>query len=72
LQDPVEFTLTLDPEDESYLVFERDMNDTIKEAVTMFCKGLHHGMIVSGGNHYVVTQSDILQYVLEKSDSGSF
>ncbi len=64
LQDPIEVVLTLDPDDESYLLFERDIHDTISDCVLMFCKGLHHGMIVDGGNHYVVTQGDILSYLL--------
>jgi hypothetical protein len=70
LNDPIESTLTLDPDDESYLVYERNIQDTIQDCVLMFCKGLHHGMITNGVNHFIVTQSDVLQFIVDHDEKG--
>ncbi|KAH6565710.1 hypothetical protein BASA60_009829 [Batrachochytrium salamandrivorans] len=45
LSDPVELVLSLDPDDESYMVFEKDLHDTVHETLEAFTTGLHRALI---------------------------
>lgn len=70
LDDPIEWTLTLSYEDESYLVWERDVKDTCgdvcntNQALKAFANGLHSGVIMNGKQHLLLTQQDILRYII--------
>ncbi|KAJ3254784.1 hypothetical protein HK103_006859 [Boothiomyces macroporosus] len=63
-QDPVEWVLTLNPEDESYLVWERHLGDLVRDALEAFTAGLHYGLVSDLDKHFILTQYDLLKYLL--------
>ncbi|KAJ3363303.1 hypothetical protein HDU91_003049 [Kappamyces sp. JEL0680] len=66
LRDPIEWTLTLDGDDESYLVWERSIQDDIKEALGAFTKGLHRAVLLQGSRRLLLTQMDIVDFLQKK------
>ncbi|KAJ3272848.1 hypothetical protein HDV01_005171 [Terramyces sp. JEL0728] len=67
-QDPVEWALTLNPEDESYLVWERHLGDLMRDALEAFTAGLHYGLVSDLDKHFILTQYALLNYLLEHGD----
>ncbi|KAI8918743.1 hypothetical protein BC831DRAFT_516098 [Entophlyctis helioformis] len=66
LDKPVEMVLTLDPDDESYMVFERDWKDSIEATLKAFASGLHRALITDTTNAHppiLLGQSDILRFI---------
>ncbi|KAJ1341118.1 hypothetical protein BSLG_004289 [Batrachochytrium salamandrivorans] len=75
LSDPVELVLSLDPDDESYMVFEKDLHDTVHETLEAFTTGLHRALItdITGKEKpYLLGQTDILFYVSQNYSKHSF
>ncbi|KAI9009043.1 hypothetical protein DFJ74DRAFT_686683 [Hyaloraphidium curvatum] len=72
LERPIDDLLTLDPDQESYRVYERDINDTIGETLRQFSHGLHRALItdVRGktGPH-IFSQSDVISYLVSHPES---
>ncbi|KAI8898151.1 hypothetical protein BC833DRAFT_590974 [Globomyces pollinis-pini] len=60
--EPIENCLTLNPEDESYLVWQRDTEDVIRDAMKAFAEGIHRGLIIDKCLR-LLTQKDIIQYI---------
>ncbi|KAJ3096769.1 hypothetical protein HDU97_005601 [Phlyctochytrium planicorne] len=66
LSSTVEAALTLDPEQESYRVFERDERDTLESTMIAFAKGTHRILVTDAMEKrkpMIVTQTDILRYM---------
>ncbi|KAJ3013678.1 UNVERIFIED_CONTAM: hypothetical protein HDU68_000584 [Siphonaria sp. JEL0065] len=62
----VESAMTMDAEQESYRVFERDYRDTIESTMLQFTQGLHRALITDALKTQppiVLTQTDILSYI---------
>ncbi|KAI8812296.1 hypothetical protein BJ742DRAFT_53441 [Cladochytrium replicatum] len=61
----LESAMTLDAEEESYRIFERDYRDTIESTLIAFTKGTHRALITDALNErspYILTQSDIVRF----------
>ncbi|KAJ3211291.1 hypothetical protein HDU67_004633 [Dinochytrium kinnereticum] len=67
LQSTVEEAMTLDSEQESYRVYERDFRDTIEATCISFAKGIHRVLVTDALKQkapILVTQTDILRYMM--------
>ncbi|KAI8814821.1 hypothetical protein BJ742DRAFT_734049 [Cladochytrium replicatum] len=67
----LESAMTLDAEEESYRIFERDYRDTIESTLFAFTKGTHRALITDALNErspYILTQSDIVRFAASHTD----
>ncbi|KAL2912048.1 hypothetical protein HK105_208477 [Polyrhizophydium stewartii] len=74
LDDPVEQVLTLDADDESYTVFERDIGDTLEETLRAFSHGVHRALvtdITKTTPAFLLGQADVLKYILATSGAAA-
>ncbi|CAG8764259.1 13728_t:CDS:2 [Cetraspora pellucida] len=66
LDSQIEAVMTLDADQESYRIFITDANESIKDTLKAFSKGIHRSLVIDYNNKippYILTQSDIIKYV---------